>query len=108
MVRYATLPQFLSELDRANEIKKVEEFTNYYQESDIFLIDDFNKFPKKKKDQKTLLGILETMIKSGKQVVIVSDRPIEKTPELPKNTAEKILSKCGIIINLHESIEEDD
>ena len=107
MVRYATLPQFLSEFERATEIKKVEEFTNYYKEADIFLIDDFQEFPKKKKDQKIFLEILESMVKNKKQVVIVSDRIIEKTPNLAKTTTDKILSKFGIIINLHESAQED-
>jgi Cdc6-like AAA superfamily ATPase len=102
-VRYATILQFFSEFERANEIQKKDQFEEYYREADVFLIDDFQEFPKKKSDQAIFFKILDNLLDNNKQIVITSDRAIDEIKNLNKKAIQKLISKCGIIINLFES-----
>jgi chromosomal replication initiation ATPase DnaA len=103
VVRYATISQFYSELEYAEEIKKVDDFNEYYNGSDIFLIDDLQEIPKKKKNQEILMKILDNLLENNKQLVITGDRALDEIKDLNKDIMKKIYAKCGLIVNLFES-----
>ncbi|MGB3209820.1 MAG: chromosomal replication initiator protein DnaA [Desulforhopalus sp.] len=71
---YLTAKQFAAEMVRGIQTKTMEDFKRKYQENcDILLVEDVHSLTGKKKTQEELNDILDTLIKSGKRVILTSN-----------------------------------
>lgn len=72
-LHYLTAKQFAAEMIRGIQNKTMDEFKRKYQEHcDILLVEDVHSLTGKKKTQEELNDILDTLIKSGKRVILTS------------------------------------
>ncbi len=72
-LHYVTAKQFASEMVRGIQTNTMEQFKRKYQEQcDILLVEDIHSLTGKKKTQEELNDILDTLIKTGKRVVMTS------------------------------------
>lgn len=70
---YLTAKQFAAEMIRGIQTKTMDEFKRKYQDHcDILLVEDVHSLTGKKKTQEELNDILDTLIKSGKRVILTS------------------------------------
>ncbi len=70
---YLTAKQFAAEMIRGIQTKTMDEFKRKYQENcDILLVEDVHSLTGKNKTQEELNDILDTLIKSGKRVILTS------------------------------------
>jgi chromosomal replication initiator protein len=70
---YLTAKQFAAEMIRGIQTKTMDDFKRKYQENcDILLVEDVHTLTGKKKTQEELNDILDTLIKSGKRVILTS------------------------------------
>lgn len=74
-VGYQTLEEYLAALERALEAGTREELRDRYRGLDILLLDDVQFLAGQPEAQEMLLGTLDAMTGSGRQVVLASDRP---------------------------------
>jgi chromosomal replication initiator protein len=71
---YLTAKQFAAEMIRGIQTKTMDEFKRKYQENcDILLVEDIHSLTGKKKTQEELNDILDTLIKSGKRIILTSN-----------------------------------
>lgn len=74
-LHYLTAKQFSAEMVRGIQHNSMDEFKRKYQENcDILLVEDVHALTGKKKTQEELNDILDTLIKSGKRVILTSNR----------------------------------
>lgn len=71
---YLTAKQFAAEMIRGIQTKTMDDFKRKYQDNcDILLVEDVHSLTGKKKTQEELNDILDTLIKSGKRVILTSN-----------------------------------
>ena len=71
---YLTAKQFSAEMVRGIQTKTMDTFKRKYQENcDILLVEDVHSLTGKKKTQEELNDILDTLIKSGKRVILTAN-----------------------------------
>ncbi len=74
-LHYLTAKQFSAEMVRGIQHNSMDEFKRKYQENcDILLVEDIHALTGKKKTQEELNDILDILIKSGKRVILTSNR----------------------------------
>jgi chromosomal replication initiator protein len=75
-VRYLFANTYVSEIVKAYQNNRFEEFKQYYQDLDMLLIDDIQFFGDGKKEgtQFAFFELFETLIRDNKQIIITSDR----------------------------------
>ncbi|MBU1566493.1 MAG: chromosomal replication initiator protein DnaA [Proteobacteria bacterium] len=74
-LHYLTAKQFSAEMVRGIQHNAMDEFKRKYQENcDILLVEDVHSLTGKKKTQEELNDILDTLIKSGKRVILTANR----------------------------------
>jgi chromosomal replication initiator protein len=74
-LHYLTAKQFSAEMVRGIQHNSMDEFKRKYQENcDILLVEDVHSLTGKKKTQEELNDILDTLIKSGKRVILTANR----------------------------------
>ncbi len=74
-LHYLTAKQFSAEMVRGIQHNSMDEFKRKYQENcDILLVEDVHALTGKKKTQEELNDILDTLIKSGKRIILTSNR----------------------------------
>ena len=72
-LHYLTAKQFAAEMVRGIQTRTMDDFKSKYQENcDILLVEDVHSLTGKKKTQEELNDILDTLIKSGKRVILTS------------------------------------
>lgn len=74
-VCYVTAEQFTNELIAAVSKKQWQPFRNRYRQVDVLLIDDVQFLGGKERTQQEFFHTLNTLVESGKQVVLSADRP---------------------------------
>lgn len=74
-VRYETLEEYLGALAGALEEGTRDQLRDRYRGLDILLLDDVQFLAGQAEAQEMLLGTLDAMTASGRQVVLASDRP---------------------------------
>ena len=75
-VRYLFANTYVSEIVKAYQNNRFEEFKQYYQDLDMLLIDDIQFFGDGNKEgtQVAFFQLFETLIRDNKQIIITSDR----------------------------------
>ncbi len=72
-LHYLTAKQFSAEMVRGIQTNSMGDFKRKYQENcDILLVEDIHSLTGKKKTQEELNDVLDTLIKSGKKVIVTS------------------------------------
>lgn len=75
-IMYIRAEQFANEFYQALQNKTIDEFHNKYRNNiDVFLIDDIQFISGKTSTEEEFFHTFDTLVYSGKQVVITSDRP---------------------------------
>ncbi len=73
-LHYLTAKQFAAEMVRGIQNKNMDDFKQKYQENcDILLVEDIHTLTGKKKTQEELNDVLDSLIKSGKRVILTAN-----------------------------------
>lgn len=88
-VLYITAEQFANQFITSLQRKCIQQFTHYYQQVDVFLIDDVQFLCRKEKTQESFFHIFNYLHQNGKQIVMTSDQ----APKDLKGVQERLLSR---------------
>ena len=72
---YVSSERFTSEFVQAIQNHRIAEFTDFYCQMDILIVDDVQFFSGKEKTQEEFFHIFNDLHQRGKQVVLCADRP---------------------------------
>jgi chromosomal replication initiator protein len=75
VVLYTTSEEFTNQVIEAIKTQKMEQFRRRYRQVDMLIIDDVQFFASKERTQEEFFHTFNTLLESGKQLVISSDRP---------------------------------
>ncbi len=97
-VMYATSEKFTSDFIAAISDRSIADFTRYYRDVDVLLIDDIQFFAGKEGTQEQFFHTFNALHQSGKQIVLTSDR----SPKDIKGLEERLLSRFswGLVTDL--------
>ena len=97
-IMYATSEKFTSDFINAISDRSISDFTRYYRDVDVLLIDDIQFFTGKEGTQEQFFHTFNALHQSGKQIVLSSDRP----PKDIKGLEERLLSRFqwGLVCDL--------
>jgi chromosomal replication initiator protein len=97
-VMYATSEKFTSDFISAISDRSIADFTRYYRDVDVLLIDDIQFFAGKEGTQEQFFHTFNALHQSGKQIVLTSDR----SPKDIKGLEERLLSRFswGLVTDL--------
>jgi len=98
LVMYATSEKFTSDFINAISDRSISDFTRYYRDVDVLLIDDIQFFTGKEGTQEQFFHTFNALHQSGKQIVLSSDRP----PKEIRGLEERLLSRFqwGLVCDL--------
>lgn len=74
-ILYVSSEQFTTEFVQAIQYNRVNEFSLFYRQIDLLVIDDAQFFGGKEKTQEEFFHIFNALHQSGKQIVLSADRP---------------------------------
>jgi len=74
-VLYVSSEKFINQFIDALKSNNVQEFSNYYLNVDVLIIDDVQFFKNKEKTQEIFFHIFNHLHQSGKQIIMTSDCP---------------------------------
>ena len=99
-VLYVSSEYFTNQFIEAVRNNNVQEFTNFYLQVDILIIDDVQFLSGKEKTQEIFFHIFNHLHQSGKQIIMTSDCP----PRDLKGLQERLLSrfKWGLTADLQQ------
>lgn len=97
-VLYVPSEKFISQFIDALKNNRVQDFTNYYMQVDVLILDDVQFLAGKDKTQEIFFHIFNHLHQSGKQIVMTSDCP----PKDLKGLHERLVSrfKWGLTADL--------
>lgn len=97
-IMYATSEKFTSDFINAISDRSISDFTRYYRDVDVLLVDDIQFFTGKEGTQEQFFHTFNALHQSGKQIVLSSDRP----PKEIKGLEERLLSRFqwGLVCDL--------
>lgn len=97
-VMYATSEKFTNDFITAISDRSVTDFTRYYRDVDVLMIDDIQFFTGKEGTQEQFFHTFNTLHQAGKQIILTSDRP----PKEIKGLEERLLSRFswGLVTDL--------
>lgn len=72
-VCYLASERFVSDMVRALQIGKIDDFKKRYRSLDVLLIDDIQFFAKKERSQEEFFHTFNTLVENNKQVVLTCD-----------------------------------
>jgi len=76
-LRYMTAQQYSSEMVRCIQNKTMDQFkTSFHDQCDFLLVEDIHALKGKKKTQEELNELLDSLIKSGKRVILTANTPL--------------------------------
>jgi len=88
-VMYVSSEKFTIEFVNAIQNNKAHDFSAFYRNVDLLIIDDIQFFERKEKTQEEIFHIFNTLHQANKQIVLSSDRPIKEL----KGIEERLLSR---------------
>jgi len=88
-VLYVSSERFTTEFVQAIQHNRVSEFSLFYRQIDLLIIDDVQFFGGKEKTQEEFFHIFNALHQGGRQIVLSSDRP----PRDIKGIEERLLSR---------------
>lgn len=88
-VLYVSAEQFTAQFIDALKTNTVQNFTNYYLQVDVLVVDDIQFLAKKEKTQETFFHIFNHLHQSGKQIIMTTDKP----PKSLEGLQERLLSR---------------
>ncbi|RMF63414.1 MAG: chromosomal replication initiator protein DnaA [Bacteroidetes bacterium] len=97
-VLYVSSEQFTTEFVQAIQHNRVGDFSLFYRQIDLLIIDDVQFFGGKEKTQEEFFHIFNALHQSGKQIVLSADRP----PHEIQGIEERLLSrfKWGLTVDI--------
>ncbi|MBD3258529.1 chromosomal replication initiator protein DnaA [candidate division GN15 bacterium] len=97
-VMYATSEKFTSDFISAISDRSVADFTRYYRDVDVLIIDDIQFFTGKEGTQEQFFHTFNALYHAGKQIILTSDRP----PKDIKGLEDRLLSRFswGLVTDL--------
>jgi chromosomal replication initiator protein len=91
-IRYVTAQQFASEMVRGIQGGTMDQFkTAYHDQCDFLLVEDIHALQGKKKTQEELNELLDSLIKSGKRVILTANN----SPRELKGIDSEFVSRMG-------------
>lgn len=88
-ILYASSEKFTTQFVQAIQQNRIGDFTQYYRNIDLLILDDIQFFDGKEKTQEEFFHIFNTLHQSGKQIVLSADRP----PRDISGIEERLLSR---------------
>ncbi len=89
LVLYVTSDQFTTQFIEALRNNNVQNFTNFYLNVDVLIIDDIQFLAGKDKTQENFFHIFNRLHQSGRQIIMTSDR----VPKSMQGLHERLLSR---------------
>ncbi|MBR1798051.1 MAG: chromosomal replication initiator protein DnaA [Clostridiales bacterium] len=97
-VLYTTCEEFTNAYVTCMRNKNYEDFRNKYRSIDVLLIDDIQFLIDKEGTQMEFFNTFETLVSSGKQIVITSDKSPKSLPELDPRLTSRFQS--GVMMDI--------
>jgi chromosomal replication initiator protein len=97
-VRYATIEEFTSEFVEAVRLRRTSRFKESFRAADVLLIDDVQFLAGKAKTREEFFHTFNSLLETGRQLVMTSDRPPEEIPGLEARLTERFRS--GLVVEL--------
>ncbi len=97
-VRYATSEEFTTEFVDAVRSRRTTDFKDEFRSADVVLIDDVQFLASRTKTREEFFHTFNSLLGSGRQLVISSDRSPEELPDLEARLAERFRS--GLVADL--------
>jgi len=88
-VVYVSSEEFTSQFVRSIQRNSVADFTAFYRQIDVLIVDDVQFFSGKEKTQEEFFHVFNTLHQDGKQIVLCADRP----PRAIDGIEERLLSR---------------
>lgn len=90
-VLYISSEAFTNEFVHAIRNNRASEFTMFYRNIDVLMVDDIQFFSGKEKTQEEFFHIFNTLHQDGKQIILSSDRAPKDVPDIE----ERLISRFG-------------
>ncbi len=97
-VRYATIEEFTSEFVEAVRSRRTSRFKEGFRAADVLLIDDVQFLAGRAKTREEFFHTFNSLLETGRQLVMTSDRPPEEIPGLEARLTERFRS--GLVVEL--------
>ncbi len=88
-VLYVSSERFTTEFVQSIQRNRVSEFSRFYRQVDLLIVDDVQFFSGKEKTQEEFFHIFNALRQAGKQIVLSADRP----PRAIDGLEERLLSR---------------
>jgi chromosomal replication initiator protein len=88
-VLYVSSERFTTEFVQSIQRNRISEFSMFYRQIDLLIVDDVQFFSGKEKTQEEFFHIFNALHQSGKQIVLSADRP----PREIQGIEERLLSR---------------
>ncbi len=97
-VRYATIEEFTSEFVSAVRERRTGRFKKSFRESDVLLVDDVQFLAGRAKTREEFFHTFNSLLESGRQLVMTSDCSPEEIPGLEERLIERF--RAGLVVEL--------
>jgi chromosomal replication initiator protein len=97
-VRYATIEEFTTGFVDAIRSRRTGDFKDDFRGADLVLIDDVQFLAGRTKTREEFFHTFNSLLDSGRQLVISSDRSPEDLPDLETRLAERF--RAGLVVEL--------
>ncbi len=77
-ILYVSSEKFAIDFVNAIQNGNIQEFSSFYRNVDVLIIDDIQFFAGKEKTQEEIFHIFNTLHQSNKQIILSADRPIKE------------------------------
>ncbi|MEI6886711.1 MAG: chromosomal replication initiator protein DnaA [bacterium] len=99
-VLYTTSENFLNDLVSAIKTNQAQKFRNKYRELDLLIIDDIQMISNWVETQSEFFNTFNSLHQSGKQVILISDRPPEEIAKLEDRLKSRF--QGGLVTDIKE------